>query len=165
MLNNQQQLIQGVQIFLDKIEKLTGQKLLTANNAQTIASKISSFIPMFLNSTANVVTNLIMMFFLYYYLLTSGKVLEKYLEGFIPLKPENVDTLAGETINMVRANALGIPVICFVQGVFAAIGYWIFGIKDWGMWGFVTGVFAFFPIIRYYGSLGTIGNLPLLSRT
>lgn len=147
MLNNQQQLIQGVQIFLDKIEKFTGQKIMTQNNAQTIASKISSFIPMFINSTANIVTNLIMMFFLYYYLLTSGKVLEKYLERFIPLKRENVDTLAGETVNMVRANALGIPVICFVQGVFAAIGYLIFGINDWGMWGFVTGVFAFFPLL------------------
>ena len=32
-------------------------------------------------------------------------------------------------------------------GIFAAIGYLIFGVKDWGMWGFVTGVFAFFPLV------------------
>lgn len=147
LLNNQQEVIQGVQIFFDKIEKLTGQKIMTANNAQTIAAKITSFIPMFVNSTANILTNLIMMFFLYYYLLTSGKIVENYLERFIPLKEENVNKLAGETVNMVKANALGIPVICFVQGIFAAIGYWIFGIKDWGMWGFVTGVFAFFPLL------------------
>jgi predicted PurR-regulated permease PerM len=48
---------------------------------------------------------------------------------------------------MIRANAIGIPIICFVQGVFAAIGYLIFGVKDWGMLGFVTGVFAFFPLV------------------
>jgi predicted PurR-regulated permease PerM len=48
---------------------------------------------------------------------------------------------------MIRANAIGIPVICVVQGVFAAIGYLIFGVKDWGLWGFITGVFAFFPIV------------------
>lgn len=147
VLNNQQQLINGVQIFLDKVEKFIGQKILTGNNAQNIASKISAFIPLFINSTANILTNLIMMFFLYYYLLTSGKIVEKYLERFIPLKQENVNTLADETVNMVRANALGIPVICFVQGVFAAIGYWIFGLEEWGMWGFVTGVFAFFPLL------------------
>ena len=48
---------------------------------------------------------------------------------------------------MVKANALGIPVICIVQGTVAALGYWIFGVEDWGMWGFVTCVFAFFPIV------------------
>ena len=42
---------------------------------------------------------------------------------------------------------VGIPIICIVQGIFAAIGYLIFGIKDWGMWGFVTGIFAFFPLL------------------
>lgn len=147
LVHNQQEVIQGIQVVFDKIEKATGQKLMTANNAQNIAAKISGFIPIFLNSTANLLTNLIMLFFLYYYLLTGGRYIEKYLEQFIPLKRENVDTLAAETIVMVRANALGIPVICFVQGVFAAIGYLIFGIKDWGMWGFVTGVFAFFPLL------------------
>ena len=48
---------------------------------------------------------------------------------------------------MIRANAVGIPIICIVQGFFAAIGYLIFGVKDWGMWGFITGVFAFFPLV------------------
>jgi predicted PurR-regulated permease PerM len=147
LIHNQQEVIQGIQVVFDKIEKATGQKLMTANNAQNIASKISGFIPLFLNSTANLLTNLIMLFFLYYYLLTGGRYIEKYLEQFIPLKQENVDTLAEETIVMVRANALGIPVICFVQGIFAAIGYLIFGVKDWGMWGFVTGIFAFFPLL------------------
>ena len=58
-----------------------------------------------------------------------------------------MNKLAGETKMMIKANALGIPIICFVQGVFAALGYWIFGVEDWGMWGFVTGVFAFFPLV------------------
>ena len=48
---------------------------------------------------------------------------------------------------MVKANALGIPIICIIQGLFAALGYWIFGIEDWGLWGFFTGLFAFFPLV------------------
>jgi predicted PurR-regulated permease PerM len=48
---------------------------------------------------------------------------------------------------MVKANALGIPVICIIQGCFAALGYWIFGVESWGMWGFLTGLFAFFPLV------------------
>jgi predicted PurR-regulated permease PerM len=29
----------------------------------------------------------------------------------------------------------------------ALLGYWIFGIKDYVLWGFVTGIFAFFPFV------------------
>jgi predicted PurR-regulated permease PerM len=104
-------------------------------------------VPKLINSTASVLANLIMMFFLLYYLLTCGREIERYLNKIIPLKPGNVDKLASETKLMIRANALGIPIICVVQGAFAAIGYWIFGVDDWGMWGFVTGVFAFFPLV------------------
>lgn len=147
LLNNQQEVIQGLQIFSDKIEAFSGMKIFTDETTQSVATKISAEIPSLLNSTANVLTNLIMLFFLYYYLLVNGRAIEKYLDHIIPLKSENVDKLASETILMVRANAIGIPIICIVQGVFATIGYLIFGIKDWGMWGFVTGVCAFFPLV------------------
>jgi predicted PurR-regulated permease PerM len=47
----------------------------------------------------------------------------------------------------VKANAVGIPLISLVQGVFAWLGYLIFGLEDALMWGFLTGIFAFFPIV------------------
>ena len=57
-----------------------------------------------------------MMFFLLYYLLVNGTEIEKYLGKIIPLKQENIEKLARETKLMIRANALGIPIICIVQG-------------------------------------------------
>ena len=147
LLDNQQEVMQGLKIFSAKIEHYTAIKLFSDDNTKALADKISAFIPGLINSTANVLTNLIMMFFLLYYLLGNGIVIEKYLNRIIPLKAENVSMLANETVLMIRANAIGIPIICIVQGVFAAIGYLIFGIKDWGMWGFITGVFAFFPLV------------------
>lgn len=147
LLNHQQEVMQGLQIFTDKIESVLGTKLFTDENTKSVAVKISAIIPGLLNSSANLLTNLIILFFLYYYLLVNGKFIEKYLHKLIPLKSENVNKLYTETNLMVKANALGIPLICLVQGVFAAIGYLIFGIKDWGMWGFVTGVLAFFPLV------------------
>ena len=147
LINNQHELVIGLEIFSKKIEALTGQQFFTATSAELISKKIATYIPTLLNSTANVLANLVMLFFLLYYLLYSGKDVEKYLNHIIPFKPENVAKLASETDLMIRANAVGIPIICLVQGIFAAIGYLIFGVKDWGMWGFVTGVFAFFPLV------------------
>jgi predicted PurR-regulated permease PerM len=73
--------------------------------------------------------------------------MEKWLNKFIPFKQENINRLAAETRTMVTANAIGIPVISIIQGIVATIGYWIFGVHEIALWGFLTGVFAFFPII------------------
>ena len=147
IVNNQDKIITGLKVISEKIKASTGLQLMTADNIKNVSLKISSFIPSVLNSTAMVATNLIMMFFLLYYLLVNGAEIEKYLSKIIPLKRHNVHSLANETKIMIRANALGIPIICVVQGLFACLGYWIFGVEDWGLWGFLTGVFAFFPLV------------------
>lgn len=144
---NQDKIVEGIQSIAAKIKERTGISLLSADSVKSISAKVSSFIPKVLNSTANVLTNLIMMFFLFYYLLVNGREVERYLGKIIPLKPTNINILASETKMMVKANALGIPIICIIQGAFASLGYWIFGVEDWGLWGFVTGVFAFFPLV------------------
>lgn len=147
LIHNQDKVMADLQAFSSKLEAKTGMQILTEENTRSITQKISSFIPKLLNSTASILTNLLMMFFLLYYLLVSGRDVERYLNQVIPLKPKNIEALAKETKTMIRANALGIPIICVVQGFTAALGYWIFGLSDWGMWGFVTGVFAFFPLV------------------
>jgi predicted PurR-regulated permease PerM len=147
IVNNQDKIMTGLKVISEKIKASSGVQLMTAENIKNVSLKISSFIPSVLNSTAMVATNLIMMFFLLYYLLANGAEIEKYLSKIIPLKRHNVHSLANETKIMIRANALGIPIICVVQGLFACLGYWIFGVEDWGLWGFLTGVFAFFPLV------------------
>jgi predicted PurR-regulated permease PerM len=147
MMENPDQIMKSLRMVSAQIKDAIGIQLFSDQTSASITQKISSLIPQFINSTINLVTNLIMMFFLLYYLLYHGREVEKYLNHIIPFEQKNVDKLASETKTMVKANALGIPVICIVQGAAAALGYWIFGLEDWGMWGFVTGVFAFFPIV------------------
>jgi predicted PurR-regulated permease PerM len=109
--------------------------------------KVVAFIPKILNSTANLISNLIMMLFMLYYMLYYGSEMERTLFRIIPLKDDNTSMLAAETKKMVRANALGIPLISIIQGLTATVGYVIFGVHDFALWGFLTGLFAFFPIV------------------
>lgn len=147
MAENQAQIITSIQSVSAKVHEKTGVTILSGESAKNIAQKVSTYIPIVINSTMALLTNLIIMFFLLYYLLVHGREMEKYLSKVTPLKHDNVNLLAGETKMMIRANALGIPIICIVQGAFASLGYWIFGVEDWALWGFVTGVFAFFPLV------------------
>lgn len=140
-------IVEGLRTFRQKIETQFGTSILSDDEIKAFVKNVSSFLPGLLNSTMNLLTNLVMMFFLYYFMLISGRDMEMNMRRLIPLKPENISKLAHETKLLIRANALGIPLISFVQGVFASIGFWIFGVDNWGMWGFFSGVFAFFPIV------------------
>jgi predicted PurR-regulated permease PerM len=147
LLRNQDKVVASVQSVADAIATKTGTQILSPDNIKTAAQKISSIVPTLLSSTATMLANLFMMFFLFYFLLIGGRDMEKNLGRLIPLKPANIDILAKETKMMIKANALGIPIICIVQGVFAALGYYLFGVADWALWGFLTGIFAFFPLV------------------
>jgi predicted PurR-regulated permease PerM len=147
LINNQDKLISGFKIFSEEFKQYSGIELLSDENTKALTQRISSLVPKLINSTASILSNLLMMFFLLYYLCVNGIEIEKYLGNAIPLKPSNIDKLAKETRLMITANAVGIPIICIIQGIFATFGYWIFGVNDWGMWGFLTGVFAFFPLV------------------
>lgn len=147
VLNNQTELMADAKIVGQRIYELTGVQLLSDENILTFQKNAATIIPSLLNSSAAILSNFAIMFFLLYFLLVNGRLVEKFLDRFIPLKEENIDMLGLETKNMIRANAIGIPVLAIVQGIVATIGYWIFGIKDFGLWGFLTGVFSMVPVV------------------
>lgn len=147
LINNQQQVVTSLKSISAQVYKWTGQELLTDENIQNIQRKATALIPSFLNSTLMIITNIAMMLFVAYFMFTNGTQMEKTINHFIPLQAKNIDMLAAETKNMVRANAIGIPLISLIQGVVALLGYWIFGVKDYVLWGFLTGLFAFFPVV------------------
>ena len=147
VLANQAELIADARIVGQKIYDFTGFQLMTDENILTFQKQAATIIPSLINSSAAILSNFAIMFFLLYFLLMNGRVVEKFLDRFIPLKEENVDMLSRETRSMIRANAIGIPVLAVIQGVIATAGYWIFGVKDFGLWGFLTGVFSMVPIV------------------
>jgi len=147
LFNNPVQLMVAVKIFSAKVQNATGIELINGDNLQTATKNLASKLPMFLTGTANFITNLLLMFFVLYYMLIHGKKMEDYLYDFIPLKKKNREVLSEETDMMIRANAIGIPLLALIQGFVGALGYFIFGIKDFGVWGFLTGVASLIPIV------------------
>lgn len=140
-------MINAAKQSITTVQEKIGFKFVSETTLTSSLSKLSAFIPTLLNSTATLITNLAIMLFILYYMLVHGREIEKMLNRLIPLKQENINMLASETKKMVRANALGIPLISIIQGLAATLGYFIFGVNEWALWGFLTGVFAFFPVV------------------
>ncbi len=136
-----------VKAALKDAQQESGLNLISEETLITLQQKLSSILPSLVNDTANLITNLAILLFFLYYMLVHGKEIESYLGRIIPLKQNNIDLLAAETKRLVKASALGIPLISIIQGVTATIGYIIFGVNEVVLWGFLTGVFAFFPVV------------------
>ncbi len=147
LFNNPVPLIVAVKGFSQKIQDATGIELFNADNLQLAMKNVAGKLPMFLTGTANFVTNLVLMFFVLYYMLFHGRKMENYINDFIPLKIKNRLLLSKETDLMIRANAIGIPLLAIIQGLVGMLGYFVFGIKEFGVWGFLTGVASLIPII------------------
>jgi predicted PurR-regulated permease PerM len=147
LFNDPVPLLVAVKTFSTKIHDATGIELINGENLQTITKNLASKLPLFLSGTANFVTNLLLMFFVLYYMLIHGRKMDGYLEEMLPLKSKNREILSTETDIMIRANAIGIPLLAVIQGFVGALGYLIFGIKDIAVWGFLTGVASLIPIV------------------
>jgi predicted PurR-regulated permease PerM len=147
ILSNPAVTINTAKESITTIQQKIGFKFMSEGSITNTLNKLSALIPGILNSTANLITNFAMMLFILYYMLYNGREIERTLNRIIPLKQENINMLASETKTLVKANALGIPLISIIQGLTATIGYFIFGVKEWALWGFLTGVFAFFPVV------------------
>lgn len=87
--------------------------------------KIAGYIPAVLNSVAEVVVNILTALFLLYFFLVQGRNMERRIKVLMPLSDANRQIVWDETNMMVRANALGIPIMGLCQGIIAAIGYYI----------------------------------------
>ncbi|HEU4860109.1 MAG TPA: AI-2E family transporter [Chitinophagaceae bacterium] len=147
VLSDPTAVITNIKQAVMQIQQKAGIVIVTEKSLSNSLDQTITFIPSLLNSTLNLVVNLITMLFFLYYLLYHGSDVEKTLFRIIPLKDANTAILASETKKMVRANAIGIPLISIIQGLTATLGYFIFGVKEFALWGFFTGVFAFFPVV------------------
>lgn len=140
-------MIEKAKEAINSIQQKAGVVLISEETMTDFQKKLSVLLAQLVNNTVNLLANQAILLFVLYYMLVHCKEMESYLARTIPLKKTNVNLLATETKRLVKASALGIPLISIIQGITAMIGYIIFGLHDYVLWGFLTGIFAFFPVV------------------
>jgi predicted PurR-regulated permease PerM len=147
VVKHSSELIASLQGLANKIKLTTRLDVLSEHSVEKIQAALTNFLPRFLGSTFNVFTTIFIMYFILYFMLAEARRMENTLYEYVPLKEKNVDKLGREIKNMVVSNAVGIPLLGIVQGIFAALGYWIFGIQDVVFWGVVTAFMSMVPVV------------------
>jgi predicted PurR-regulated permease PerM len=109
-----------------------------------IATQVGTTI---LGSTLNMVLNTVIMYFILWFMLMKGGDMERSLRQNLPFKFTNTNKLIQETRAMVVSNAIGIPVLGIIQGILAAVGYYLFDVEEPVLWGIMTGIASVVPFV------------------
>lgn len=137
--------------FADKIHEFIYKKteidLLSKDNLNTIKNTVAKLSTTALSSTVNILTIVASMFFILYFPLERPKEFERMIISAVPLKRANTALIGDKFTKMVIANAVGIPVVAFGQGIVALVGYLIFGAPNPMLLFMLTFVASMIPIV------------------
>ncbi|MCU0374478.1 MAG: AI-2E family transporter [Chitinophagaceae bacterium] len=120
-------------------------EILTQENINKMTGLATGLGGKVLSSTLNTLTNLFISYFLLWFMLMRVGTLQRWLRKALPVRQANSEKLLAETRGIILSNAIGIPLLGLIQGVVAMIGYIIFGIEEYILWGIITGIASVIP--------------------
>ena len=133
--------------FIQKYEVKYHVDILTEQNIRKVTNWGAQTLPQILNATLGTLVAIIVIYFILFFMLTQGRWMESKFYEWAPLKDENLLLLRKDLNKMVLSNAIGIPLIAFLQGVVGLIGYLIIGVPEPWFWFIITAFTALMPVV------------------
>ncbi|MDR0422318.1 MAG: AI-2E family transporter [Proteiniphilum sp.] len=149
-------ILRQINDFMDALEERLGFNIFTIENLSVLPKAGSNILQALGNSVYSFVMNVVVILFVLYYMLLNSREFETAIREVLPFKEENKRILAEETRLIIQANAVGIPLMAIIQGIFAYLGYLFFGVDNAILYAVLT---AFSTILPLVGT--TIVWLPL----
>ena len=154
-VSNSERVLKAFKDQLNNIEADLGYSLSSNIDTSAVTGWVSSNLQNLAGGTFNAFIAIGIMYFMLYYMLTNRASLRESMITYIPLGKDNLRIIGEESNQLVKSNALGIPLVAIVQGIIALIGFLIFGVPDPFFWFVITAIGSMIPFI------GTaIGILP-----
>lgn len=132
---------------LQNIEHYAGLDIASSIDTGAVTNWVSNNLQSFAGGTFTVFIAIGIMYFLLYYMLTNRKALKESLLQYIPLKEDNIKIIGKDSVDLVKSNAIGIPLVALLQGVVALVGFLIFGVNDPFFWFAIVAVGSMIPFI------------------
>ena len=155
-VDKSENVFKAVQEQMFSIEKTLDYDLTSQIDPSGASAWLANNLKGLAGGTFNMFISIAIMYFLLYYMLTNRKELRESMFQYIPISKNNLKVIGDEVQNMVRSNALGIPLVAIAQGIVALIGFFIFGINNPFFWFVIVAVGSMIPFI---GTL--IGIIPV----
>ena len=141
------QLIEMANHFVSLVEQKTGYDVFSTSNVETVAGYLTKGVQFVIGQVGGLLITTVVMIFLLYFMLISRDEMEDYVLSMLPFNEENKHTVTREIHNIVRSNAIGIPLLAVIQGITAFIGYWAAGVPSFVLFGVLTAFATIIPLV------------------
>ena len=131
----------------DWIRQKTEYDLLSKENISSIASILPGIGQFLMGGISSFAVNLFVLVFVLYFMLIGGTKMEQYIYELLPFSDSNKKHVMNEINMIVRANAIGIPLLAIIQGAIATLGYYLFDTPSALLFGFLTCFATVIPIV------------------
>lgn len=131
----------------DWIRRKTEYDLLSKENISSIASILPGIGQFLMGGISSFAVNLFVLVFVLYFMLIGGTKMEQYIYELLPFSDSNKKHVMNEINMIVRANAIGIPLLAIIQGAVATLGYYLFDAPSALLFGFLTCFATVIPIV------------------
>jgi len=154
-VENSDKYINQIKEKLSGLEQALGFDIMKGDSASKAADWLSKHAGGLVGSILVIVVAVGIMYFLLYYMLVNREKMYDTLMSYFPLRRKNMEIISGEGDSLIKANAIGLPVVAVSQGIVSLIGFLIAGAPDPFFWFMIATVTSFIP----YGT--AIGILPV----
>ena len=131
----------------DWIRRKTEYDLLSKENISSIASILPGIGQFLMGGISSFAVNLFVLVFVLYFMLIGETKMEQYIYELLPFSDSNKKHVMNEINMIVRANAIGIPLLAIIQGAIATLGYYLFDAPSALLFGFLTCFATVIPIV------------------
>ncbi|MEG3659534.1 AI-2E family transporter [Arenibacter palladensis] len=153
-VKNSEKVVTAFKTQLGNLENRLGHDLTSQIDASAVSGWVSKNLQGIAGGTFDTVISISIMYFFLFYMLTNRKKLLQSLFEYIPINDNHLNLIGSETREMVRANAIGIPLVAIAQGIVALFGFIIFDIENPFFWSVIVTIGSMIPFIGNF--LGTI---------
>lgn len=144
---NSEKVLKAIKNQMNELEAYIGYDISQNIDSSRVANWLSNNLQDLGAGTFNAFIAIGIMYFMLYYMLIYRKELKSMMISYIPLGEDNLQIIGDEGDELVKSNALGIPLVAFFQGVVALIGFLIVGVSDPFFWFVITAIGAMVPFI------------------
>ncbi|MCF7872086.1 AI-2E family transporter [Candidatus Woesearchaeota archaeon] len=138
-------------IVTEKINEYTGLDLDIMSFIKGVNSKLLNYVSnsafSLIGSITDIILSTFVMFFFIFYGFKEGDKIQKSIINILPIKKEQKVEVESETKKVIYGVMYGQFLVALIQGILGGIGFWIFGVPNPILWGFIMVLFAFLPFL------------------
>ncbi|WGK63662.1 AI-2E family transporter [Croceiramulus getboli] len=128
-------------------ENYMGIPVTDAIDPSQISNWLSNNLESLAGGTFNASIAVGILYFLLYYMLTNRRALKESLLEYIPLSSSNLKLIGEDAVELIKSNAIGIPLVAIFQGLVALIAFLFLDINNPFFWFTITALGSTIPFV------------------